>query len=135
MKPVKEDRLFAVLDKAAERLAKSDETLLLHLNEGTVRVRKTDIFYIEAFAHNVRITAKAGVWETRAKISELEEMLGDGFVRCHRSYLVGLRHVNRITKTDVVLENGVALPLSRRLYGDVNRAFITYYTSIDTKAI
>ena len=62
-----------------------------------------------------------------AEISDMEAQLGDGFVRCHRSYIVGLRHVNRITKTDVVLDGGEAIPLSRRMYNEVNQAFIAYH--------
>ncbi|MCL2604321.1 MAG: LytTR family DNA-binding domain-containing protein [Defluviitaleaceae bacterium] len=129
MKPVEKERLFAVLDKAAERLEKEEETLAVQTNDGTARVRVGDIRCIEAFAHYVHIKYKNETIETRAKISDLEDALGEAFVRCHRSYLVGLRHVHRITKNDVVLEGGESVPLSRRVYNEVNRAFIKYYTN------
>jgi len=137
MKPVSEEKLHALLDKAVARIGESGATMLLQTNEGAVRVKIEDIIYVEAFSHYMKILCARGgagdvkrtpaLLETRAKISELEAQLGEGFVRCHRSYLVGLRHVFRITKTDVVLEGGALLPLSRRMYADVNRAFIEFY--------
>jgi len=127
MKPVKEDKLFEVLDKAAERLAKPEQTLLVQTADTTVRIPLSDILYVEAFAHNVVIQMKTAAIETRANIGEIEKSIGDAFVRCHRSYIVGLRYISRITKTEVVLDNGKVIPLSRRLYTDVNRAFIEYH--------
>ena len=127
MKPVKEDKLFEVLDKAAERLAKPEQTVLVQTADATVRIPVGDILYVEAFAHNVVMQTKTTAVETRANIGEIEKSLGNTFVRCHRSYIVGLRHISRITKTDVVLDGGKTIPLSRRLYTEVNLAFIEYH--------
>ncbi len=60
------------------------------------------------------------------RISDLEALLGDGFFRCHRSYIVSMRYVRRVTKTAIVLENGREIPLSRGLYDAANQAFIQY---------
>ena len=61
-------------------------------------------------------------------ISEIEKLLGEGFVRCHRSYLVGLKHIARLSRTEVILDSGKALPLSRSAAAFVHKAFISYYT-------
>jgi len=127
MKPVDTARLYAVLDKAALTLDKPEEVLLVQTGDATARILHRDIVYIEAFAHYVKIYTTQGEFETRANIGDLVVELGAEFVRCHRSYVVGLRHVKNITKTDVVLDSGVGIPLSRRLYKDVNQAFITFH--------
>ena len=127
MKPVDEARLFSVLDKAAAGLGKQDESLLVQTQNASVRVAHRDILYIEAFAHYVQINSKNGSFQTRANIGDIARELGHGFVRAHRSYIVGLRHVNYITKTDIVLDGGEKIPLSRRLYKDVNQAFIRFH--------
>ena len=128
IKPIKPERLFAVLDKATERLQTNDNFLIIQSGDEIVRVRPQDIKYIESFAHYVQINTANSCIETRAKVSDMETILGSGFVLCHRSYLVGIRHINRITKTEVIMEGGQVIPLSRRLYKDVNRAFIDYHT-------
>ena len=127
IKPVKEDKLFGVLDKAAERLKKSEETLLVHTSDETIKILLSDIIFIESFAHYIHIQTKKGKLETRTNIGEMERLLGDAFIRCHRSYIAGLRHISRITKTEVIFDNRNKIPLSRRLYTDVNLAFITYH--------
>ncbi|MBQ4604599.1 MAG: LytTR family transcriptional regulator DNA-binding domain-containing protein, partial [Clostridia bacterium] len=43
------------------------------------------------------------------------------------SYIANLQHISRITKTDVVFDNGKSIPVSRRMYNDVNMAFINFY--------
>ena len=52
----------------------------------------------------------------------------NGFVSPHRSYIVNLRFVRSIGKTEIALDNGTIIPLSRRLYKDVNEKFIQFYT-------
>ena len=128
MKPVSEARLFAVLDKAAASIHIPEDELLIQTSEAAVKVARKDITYIEAFAHYVQINTKTGALETRANIGDIAEALGNGFVRCHRSYIVGLRHISHITKTDIVLDGGTSIPLSRRLHKEVNQAFIKYHS-------
>ena len=128
MKPVKEERLFAVLDKAAAGVDVQEAELLVQTANGAVKVAHKDILYLEAFAHYIQIYTKTGALETRANLGDIATALGDGFVRCHRSYVVGLRHVNHMTKADVVLDSGTAVPLSRRMGKDVNLAFIKFHS-------
>jgi DNA-binding LytR/AlgR family response regulator len=66
------------------------------------------------------------MYKLSASMNDLERLLGEGFFRCHRSYIAGLAHVRMITRTAIVLDNGKELPLSRRLYGAANRAFIRF---------
>jgi cell division protein FtsX len=58
---------------------------------------------------------------------ELAELLGEDFVRCHRSYLVNLQSVSGLSKTRVRLDDGTELPLSRSAAASVHRAFVSYY--------
>ena len=47
--------------------------------------------------------------------------------RCHRSYIVGLAYAARINKKELLLDDGTSVPVSRRLFQEVNRAFVAYY--------
>ena len=60
-------------------------------------------------------------------ISSLEQKLGRGFVRCHRSYLVNLKWVSRFTRTELLLDTEKRIPVSRRLADEVRKSFIAYY--------
>ena len=127
MKPVDEAKLMQVLDKASAAIGQTTRSVLLESNGAVIKFIAREIMYVEAFAHSVRIEAASGSYEVRKSIGVLEKLLGGGFVRCHRSYLVGIRHISRITMAEVLLDDGRALPLSRGQYRAVNQTFIQFF--------
>ena len=128
MKPVKQDKLFAVLDRAVAAIQKTERVVLLPVDGEMLRLPVGQIEYVEAFSHAVAVTTEADTIQVKMPISEIEKLLGEGFVRCHRSYLVGLKYIARLSKTEVILDSGKALPLSRSAAAFVHKAFISYYT-------
>lgn len=128
MKPVKQDKLFAVLDRAVAAMQKTERVILLPVAGEMLRLPLAQVQYVEAFSHTVSIDTNTDTIQVKMPISEIKKMLGDGFIRCHRSYLVGLKHISRLSKTEVILDNGKALPLSRSAAAAVHKAFISYYT-------
>ena len=54
----------------------------------------------------------------------MEQLKGNGFFRCHRSYLVQLLHVETYTNKEVVLQNGSVLPISRGKAGALKSALV-----------
>lgn len=58
----------------------------------------------------------------------------DCFAVCHRGILVNLRYVESIYKNSLILSDKgtdfhMEVPVSRRLYNQINEAFITYYAN------
>ena len=127
LKPVQPEKLFATLDRAVAGMARRSRALLLPVDGETIRLPVDRILYAEAFSHDVAITTEEETLRVRLSISEVERMLGDGFVRCHRSYLAGLRHISKLSKTEVFLDNGTILPMSRSAAPLVTKAFVAYY--------
>lgn len=128
MKPVRQDKLFAVLDRAIAAMQKTERVILLPVGGEMLRLPVGQVQYVEAFSHTVAIVTGTDTIQVKVPISEIEKMLGDGFVRCHRSYLVGLKHIARLSRTEVILDNRKTLPLSRSAAASVHKAFISYYT-------
>ena len=128
MKPVKREKMFAVLDRAVAAMQKTERVILLPADGEMLRLPVGQVQYMEAFSHTVAIVTGTETIQVKMPISEVEKILGDGFIRCHRSYLVGLKHIARLSKTEVVLDNGKSLPISRSAAASVHKAFISYYT-------
>ena len=40
--------------------------------------------------------------------------LGNSFLRCHRSYLVNMNHVDKVREHDILMRNGDAVPMRQR---------------------
>ena len=127
LKPVDKDKLFAVLDRYASRSSISRRAVF-PCGDESVCLNTDDILYFEAFGKKTQITLNDGKEILcSCGLSAAAEKAAGGFVYCHRSYVVNIGYIRSISKTEVTLDSGRKLPLSRRLYDSVNRAFIDYY--------
>lgn len=127
IKPVSTEKLVKVMDKAIANLDVVEKVLFIQDNGEMLKVLTKNIYYVEVFSHVCIIHTTEGDVEIQTSISDLEKNLLEGFVRVHRSYLVNLEQIKKIAKTEIYLENGDIVPLSRRKYKDVNIAFIQYF--------
>ena len=124
MKPVRREKLSQVLDRAVDAIGRHPRTILLTVGKETVRVVAEDILYAESQGHYVVLRTAREEYKCRMTVAELTETLGKGFSKCHRSFVVGLRHISRITKAAVFLTDSTELPLGKGLYDELNRALI-----------
>lgn len=132
LKPVDEARLFAVLDKAAARASAPQPALTGPGPDGLLRIPAQRIAFVEAMGHTLRVRLSDGADRTlHLSMRDAEAQLPASFVHCHRSYLVSLRCVHQIARTEVELDGGERLPLSRRLSEAFRRAFIDFYRRED----
>lgn len=130
MKPVKKEKLFTVLDRAVENMKKGPRFVLFSLGKETLRVYAEDIRYAESDGHYILLHADEETHRLRMTIPETEKILGEGFFRAGRSFIVGLKYVARITKTEIILLDGTVLPIGKGLYDDLNKALIAYLRGI-----
>lgn len=128
IKPIKEDKLYECLNRAIEKIPIEEKTILIDVEGETIRLIEMDILYIESFSHSVEIHTLKDTYRVRKNISTMENELNqNSFIRCHRSYIVNLKHIKRIGKTDIILDNDDLIPVSRRQYSNTNIEFIKYH--------
>ena len=125
IKPISTEKLTQVLTKAGEKLAVEPSSVVIAYEGESVKLYETDIFYVESFLHYIVIHTKDKEYKIKENISVFENKVSDDFYRIHRSYLVSLKHITRISRTSVNIGN-TELPLSRGKYDDINRAFIEH---------
>lgn len=126
LKPVTEEKLGSVLARALERVKAREKELFLQTTDGSVRVLNSEIRYLEVQRNYVTIHA-AEEYTVKRTLGDLEKELDESFFRTGRSFIVNLRFVRKITKTQVFLKDGAQVPLSRGLYEGINRAMIQYF--------
>ena len=44
----------------------------------------------------------------------------------HRAYIVNMGYVNGLTKSELLMENGRIIPVSRRAYQELKKAYMEY---------
>lgn len=79
-----------------------------------ILVREEEIRYIERKGRSTHIVCHERNIEIREKLSELEKKLvSEAFVRCHNSFIVNLNSVLELKRTEILLEGGEIIPVSR----------------------
>lgn len=126
VKPIDDDKLEAALDSY---LADNDESnfILIKTDESNKKININDIIYIEASDKYCNIRTDEGTVLFKKTLSEIEKMLPeDKFFRCHRTYLVGFRHIVSHTSTDILFDNKERALISRVKISPFKKAFTNY---------
>ena len=123
MKPVKEEKLCSVLDRAAEKLQKNETVLNFEIGGEMLRLPIYQIRYADVFGNYVTIHALSDT-TVKMTLGELEKQLDERFYRVGRSAIINLTQISRVTKSEIKLVDGTAIPLPRGAYDGINRAII-----------
>lgn len=117
--PPELERFSAVMqriwdDYAALTEANEDDFLSLQAGGTLHRLQIGAIDYIEALDKKLNIWTSRQCLTVYEKLGHMEELLGERFFRCHRSYLVNYARIERVDFAAMELQlAGRRLPLSR----------------------
>ena len=123
MKPLKEEKLYNVLERALSKVIQNEKSIVINLSDEIVRIPLHEILYIDVDRNYITVHANKD-YIIKKTLSEIEKELDERFFRIGRSAIVNLKFINRVTKQDVYLSNGVTLQLPRGIYEALNRAII-----------
>ena len=86
-----------------------------------------DILYINVYDHQSRIHTHHGVISARRGLDDLETAIdSQDFLRCHRSFLVNLNHVEGVQGNDFRMEDQALIPISTANAARIRRQFIDW---------
>lgn len=127
IKPVTYFNISVALTKALNRIhTRAEKELLLNNGESIVRLRVSDVEYVEMDKHYAVYHTSSGEFRERAKMEQLEEKLGAfGFSRCNSGCLVNLKHIQRMNQSEVILKSA-KLPIARTRYKKFADDFLNY---------
>ncbi len=92
-----------------------------------VSVSINKLYYVEASRKVCLLHTKDGVIEIKAAFKDIKsELDAFDFLWPHRSYLVNPHFIFRLDNTDVVLDNGEKIPLSRNRVTEVKSEFFRW---------
>jgi two-component system response regulator LytT len=113
-----------ITDALAALSAQEGTPVVLRSRGELYRLSSSEIYYIEARGHAVILASQSGKQEYAVDLIALERQLeGHGFFLCHRGILVNLRQIRKIAQTELVMNNGDVLPLSRQRRKEFLTAF------------
>ncbi len=132
VKPVEEkqfektmERLFASMQNASE-----DSLLVQKGYEGRI-IPKDEIAFCEVIDRKIYLNLASGeVVDYYERIENLETKLGSHFFRCHRSYLINLKHLKGYKNGTAYLDNGKEVPVSRLRSKEFSGVVLQYMKNI-----
>lgn len=130
LKPVKESKLFLCLDEIAKEL--SNNAYIYRNKKEIVSLPYSEILTFSSRFHYVDILTSDGkCYEQMSTLNNIIEHLPSEFIRTHRSYIVNMAHIYRITAGTIELSNHLTTQISRSYYKDVIKSFAKYTTRLD----
>lgn len=114
VKPVEYFSFCKKVERALTRVKKKKTpTITIKIQSGAMKLKTSDIYYIESEGHNLHYVTRKGNFRCRAKIQSAEDSLGQyGFFRSNKSYLVNMQYVEGVGD-GCCLVNGDRLLISR----------------------
>ena len=115
IKPMKYVRLKAEMDQWIKKRRKDDGPVMVITNDsGKYKVFLKSLRYVETFNRKLLFHTEQENIICYKSMKEMEqELAGQGFVRCHSSYLVNLAYVKGVKKLEITLITGENLPISQ----------------------
>lgn len=96
------------------RYKDNDRTVTFFSDRRSVTLKQSDIAYIESNDTEVRIVTVSGEsFRNKTGISQWENLLGDDFLRIHRSFIVNVS-LTELEDSDTVSIGDTRLPVSRK---------------------
>lgn len=115
------------LEKAMRSLElNKDKTIIVHDNDSVMKIKVSQILYIEKNKNYLVFHTKQGEFQARGTMIDIENKLqGEGFSKCINGCLVNLKYVSKMCKDSVWIED-VCLPISRQRKKEFKDDFMKY---------
>lgn len=129
VKPISYFSFSERLSRAVRKLsARPSKPVTLPIRGGFARVDLADITYVESQGHTMIYHTVSGDYEGPGQMNEIEDVLvGEGFFRGSRSFLINLAHVESV-QDGAVTVRGKKLALSRGRRGPFIEALMDYWS-------
>ena len=125
---------YYLLAKWLEKKYPSERPITFTSDYKKVSLKKEDILYIESRDSEVLVvTRDGGQYRNRTGIGQWENLLGPGFLRIHRAFLVNVADAT-LSSPDLVDIGGQSIPVSRK-YKDSVKAVLAQPAILQNKTV
>jgi two-component system, LytTR family, response regulator len=116
LKPITFKRFVQAINKVmlslpAVAAAENADYIFIKSGKQIIKLEYSNILYIEALKEYVNIVQPDGKVLAYKRMKDLEEQLPDDFIRIHNSYIVNIRHLEKVVDNHVLIGKA-RLPVS-----------------------
>jgi len=130
LKPIMPEALIPILEKAcAEITDKKEKAILVKSKTCLTKIYLHNLEYTEVSGRKLFFHLTSGeVIESLGTMSQLESdlLVDKRFFKTHRSYIVNMDWIHRITDKDIITSSNKPVPLSREHHKKFKQTYIIY---------
>ena len=117
---------------ACQRIFSKKKKMYVSGPKGTdIEIRVDNIIYIEANKPFTTLHMKQGVVDSNDHMIDIfKEVKDNGFMQCHRSYIVNFDEIKEIDDNIIYLKNGERIQISERKKREFMKGYISYKFSV-----
>lgn len=132
VKPLDKEAFFNALELAFSKIPVEEDVITIKTKAGIYTISQFEILCCEYVERSVKYTLLRGEvlqgisasQSFSAQISQL--LISNNFIQPHVSFAVNLRHVEKLSKEEIVLRGGVVVPVSKKQYIAVRDTYLDY---------
>ena len=115
------------MDDICRQIQKKTKHMLFACVEGDVDIKLSEIVFIETTGHKSIIHLGSGDYRLYESMDDLERKLkAFGFLRVHKSFMVGIRHIRTINNYILTLDTGYEIKIPKARYKQVRQERALY---------
>lgn len=130
LKPIWAESFFQLMDNVLAACEKErTDSLIMRCKNGITRIELRQLEYCEVLHRTLFIHMTGGkVLESIGSLNQLSEQLEPyrNFLRPHRSYLVNLEYVQKISRRAITMSSQTEIPIPHGKYNEIKDAFLEY---------
>lgn len=136
LKPIDREKFAQVLERACREAAfsqgqKANHVLLKVMGRedeggGRRKVLLQDIYYMESNNKNVIVHTVEGTFPVQGTMEEFAQVLGEGFYRCHRCFLVNMAWITGYNQREIQVAGRETVMLAQKRYGAFVKEYLRY---------
>ena len=132
VKPVDEKQFEKTMERLyASMCSASVDSMLVQKGYESRIIPKDEIVFCEIIDRKIYLNLASGeVLDYYERIEHLEEKLDSCFFRCHRSYLINLKHLKGYKNGTAYMDNGREVPISRLRSKEFSGVVLQYMKNI-----
>lgn len=126
IKPLTQDTLFKCLSEIYKK--KEGTNYILHSRDNIIKIPYSNIIAFSANRHSIDITCSDNIYSQYANLNSISEKLPKQFIQVHRSHIVNIEHVLKLSKGKIYLSNGMTINIGPKYVDTFTSLFLQYAT-------
>lgn len=98
-----------------------------------IQIEYRNILLFSSYLHNIEILTVSGNFNQYETLNNILTHIPKEFVRIHRSYIVNMTHILKISGNIITLSNLIEIPIGRKYLNSVRTAFSEYSTRLEIR--